>query len=64
MLIWYKLYVAHARGITTSHSNCGATCLAIQALKKHGILIFCHWMLNDKVEYKVYTLIQVLWLCV
>ena len=29
-----KLYAAHARGIKTSHSNCGATCLAIQALQK------------------------------
>ena len=29
-----KLYAAHARGTKTSHSNCGATCLAIQALRK------------------------------
>ena len=28
------LYAAHARGIKTSHSNCGATCLAIQGLRK------------------------------
>ena len=29
-----KLYTAHARGIKTSHFNCGATCIAIQALRK------------------------------
>ena len=29
-----KLYTAQARGIKTSHSNHGATCLAIQALRK------------------------------
>ena len=29
-----KLYAAHARGTRTPHSNCGATCLAIQALRK------------------------------
>ena len=29
-----KLYAAHAKGTKTSHSNCGATCLAIQALRK------------------------------
>ena len=29
-----KLYAAQARGIKTSHSNCGPTCLAIQALRK------------------------------
>ena len=29
-----KLYAAHARGIKTSYSNCGATYLAIQDLRK------------------------------
>ena len=57
-----ELYAAHANGTKTSHSNCGGTCLAVQALikEKHGTLLSCYWMLDDKVEYKVYTLIQVL----
>ena len=29
-----KLYAAHATGTRASHSNCGGTCLAIQALRK------------------------------
>ena len=29
-----KLYTALAMGIKTSHSNCGATCLPIQSLRK------------------------------
>ena len=33
-----KLYAAHARGTRTSHTNCGATCLAIQTLWKAWIL--------------------------
>ena len=59
-----KLYTAQARGIKTSHSNCDATRLAIQDLKKHGILLSCHWKLGGKVEYKACTSIQVPWLFV
>ena len=50
-----KLYAAQARGIRTSHSNCGTTCLATHALRKAWNPAILPLKLGGMVEYEACT---------